>query len=315
MANTFHMPVRGKRAAPSFDRTKPRELGRFFEELEYLFDRAALTKDSDMKKHVLRYVEFEVEQIWKTFAEYTDQTKTYKDFKNAILVHYPDASGDYVYSLHDMDTLIGERQRLGVSNTLELADFHLKFLAITSWLIEKEQLGTLEQQRGYLRVFQPRLLASINNRLQMKNPDHHPNIPHTIQAVYEAARFILQSAATAPQNYFAPTPHNVNPPFVPDGVVSIAKREPSVKKEDLGSLFAEFTKTITEAINQNNRGRYTSNYSAADPSARNTNCNFCGGPHYIRECENFEDRGVYKSWKVQAQCRRKSSPSEWHICP
>ena len=283
------MPARGERAAPSFDRNKPRELGRFFEELEYLFDRAALTKDSDMKKHVLRYVEFEVEQIWKTFAEYSDQTKTYKDFKSAILVHYPDASGDYVYSLRDIDTLIGERQRVGISNTLELTDYHLKFLAITSWLIEKQQLGTLEQQRGYLRAFQPRLLASISNRLQMKNPDHHPNIPHTIQEVYEAARFILQGAATAPQNYFAPTPPDVNPPFVPDGVVSIAKREPSVKKEDFGSLLAEFTKTITDAINQNNRPRYTQNYSAADSSTRNTNCNFCGGPHFIRECEKIEE--------------------------
>ena len=29
-------------------------------------------------------------------------------------MHYPDASGDYVYSLCDMDLLIGERQRLGI---------------------------------------------------------------------------------------------------------------------------------------------------------------------------------------------------------
>jgi len=210
MANPFSMPARGERAAPTFDRTKPRELIRFFEELEYLFDRAALVSESEKKKHVLRYVDFEVEQLWKTFTEYTDATKTYQDFKTAILIHYPDASGDYVYSLRDMDLLIGERQRLGISNMNDLADFHLKFLSITSWLIEKKQLGTLEQQRGYLRAFQPRLLGAITNRLQMKDPDHHPNIPHTIKDVYEAARFILQSATTAPQNYFAPTPPNVS---------------------------------------------------------------------------------------------------------
>ena len=289
MANTFHMPARGERGAPSFDRTKPRELVRFFEELEYLFTRAALDKETDKKKHVLRYVDFEIEQIWKTFSEYTDQTKTYVDFKNAILVHYPDASGDYVYSLRDMDLLIGERQRLGMANTLDLSDYHLKFLSITSWLIEKQQLGTLEQQRGYLRAFQPRLLASINNRLQMKDPDHHPNKPHTVKDVYEAARFILQSATTAPQNYFAPTPPNVNPPFVPDGAVSIAKREPTVKQEDLGSLFSEFTKTIMDAISQNTKTRYNRNDASSDPSTRSTNCNFCGGPHFIRECDKVEE--------------------------
>jgi hypothetical protein len=286
MANNFYMPARGERAAPSFDKSKPRELIRFFEELEYLFERAALAQETEKKKHVIRYVDFEVEQIWKTFPEFTDPTKSYKEFKAAILVHYPDASGDYVYSLRDMDIIIGERQRLGISNTIELAEYHLQFLTITSWLIEKQQLGVLEQQRGYLRAFQPRLLGAINNRLQMKYPDHHPNIPHTVQEVYEAARFILQSATTAPQNYFAPVPSTVNPPFVPDGAVSIAKREPSVKKEDIGSLFTEFTKTIVEAINQNNRGR--SNQSS-DSAPRNTNCNFCAGPHFIRDCDKVEE--------------------------
>ena len=284
------MPARGEHAAPTFDRTKPRELIRFFEELEYLFTRAALQQDAEKKKHVLRYVDFEVEQIWKTFPEYSDPNKTYQDFKDAILVHYPDASGDYVYSLRDMDLLIGERQRIGISNTVDLADYHLKFLSITTWLIKKQQLGTLEQQRAYLRAFQPRLLGAINNRLQMKHPDHHPNIPHSIKDVYEAARFILQSAATAPQNYFSPTPSNVNPPFVPDGTVSIAKREPSVKQEDLSTMFTEFTKSIVEAINQSNRSRSSPSTTGSTSTTTGTRaCNFCGGNHFIRECEKVDE--------------------------
>lgn len=289
MANKYYMPARGEHAAPTFDRTKPRELIRFFEELEYLFVRAELTQEADKKKHVLRYVDFEVEQIWKSFAEYTDQTKTYQDFKDAILVHYPDASGDYVYSLRDMDLLIGERQRVGISTTVDLSDYHLKFLSITTWLIDKKQLGTLEQERGYLRAFQPRLLGAINNRLQMKKPDHHPNIPHKIQDVYEAARFILQSATTAPQNYFAPTPPNVNPPFVPDGAVSIAKREPTVKQEDLGTLFTEFTKSIVDAISQSSRAWPAQGAPSTNTAPRSSNCNFCGGPHFIRECDKVEE--------------------------
>lgn len=289
MAALFHMPARGERSAPTFDKSKPRELIRFFEELEYLFTRAALTSESEKKKHVLRYVEFDVEQIWKTFPEYADATKHYADFKAAILVHYPDASGDYVYSLRDMDLLIGERQRLGISTTTDLSDYHLNFISITSWLIEKKQLGTLEQERGYLRAFQPRLLASINNRLQMKFPDKHPNIPHSVKDVYEAARFILQSATTAPQNYFAPTPPDVNPPFVPDGTVSIAKREPSIKKEDLGNILSEFTKTIVEAIQSNSRSRYPPNSTSSTSDSSSRACNFCGGPHFIRECLKVDE--------------------------
>ena len=304
MATPFFMPARGERAAPTFDKSNPRELIRFFEELEYLFDHAQLESESEKKKHVLRYIEFDVEQLWKTFTEYTDNTRTYKEFKSAILVHYPDASGDYVYSLRDMDLLVGERQRLGISNTTELSEFHLQFLSITSWLIEKEQLGTLEKQRGYLRTFQARLLTSINNRLQMKFPDQHPNKPHNIQDIYEAARFILQSATTAPQNYFAPTPPDVNPPYVPDGTVSIAKREPAVKKEEWVPMLMEFTKAIMDAINLNNRSRYsstTNNPSSSDSAPRT--CNFCGGAHFIRDCSEVE--GTIKEGKCKRNVEGK----------
>ena len=77
MAAPFYMPACGERAAPTFDTSKPRELIRFFEELEYLFMRASLEEESEKKKHVLSYVEFDVKQIWKTFPEYSDPTKTY----------------------------------------------------------------------------------------------------------------------------------------------------------------------------------------------------------------------------------------------
>jgi hypothetical protein len=71
------MPARGERAAPTFDKTKPRELTRFFNELEYLFNRAAIESDTDKKVQVVRYVDFEVEEIWKTFPEFKDELKTY----------------------------------------------------------------------------------------------------------------------------------------------------------------------------------------------------------------------------------------------
>jgi superfamily I DNA and RNA helicase len=70
----------------------------------------SISDQQDMKKQVLRYVNFSTEQIWKTFLEFLDDNKTYENFKVVILVHYPDASGDFIYSIRDMDLLIGERQ-------------------------------------------------------------------------------------------------------------------------------------------------------------------------------------------------------------
>jgi hypothetical protein len=144
------MPLRNERIAPVFDGSKPRELTRFFEDLEILMTRAQITDQQEMKKQVLRYVDFDTEQIWKTFTEYTDNTSAYQKFKDAILTHYPDASGDFIYSLRDMDQLIGERQRIGITTTQDLSAYHLQFIAITIWLISKGQLGDLEQQRAYV---------------------------------------------------------------------------------------------------------------------------------------------------------------------
>jgi hypothetical protein len=70
-------------------------------------------------------VDFSTEQIWKTFWEFLDNNKTYENFKDAILVHYPDASGNFVYSIRDMDLLIGKRQCLSINSTRDLSDYHL----------------------------------------------------------------------------------------------------------------------------------------------------------------------------------------------
>ena len=67
MAAPFYMPAHGERAAPTFDTSKPRELIRFFEELEYLFTRASLEEESEKKKPVLRYVDSTSNRSGKPF--------------------------------------------------------------------------------------------------------------------------------------------------------------------------------------------------------------------------------------------------------
>ena len=62
-----------------------------------------------MKDHAVNYVDYTMEQIWKAIPEYdAKNNKSYQAFKDAILTHYPDAASDYIYSICDMDMLIGE---------------------------------------------------------------------------------------------------------------------------------------------------------------------------------------------------------------
>jgi hypothetical protein len=156
---------------------------------------ASISDQQDMKKQVLHYVDFSTEQIWRTFLEFLDN-KTYQYFKDVILVHYPDASGNFVYSIRDIDLLICERQCLDINSTKDLSNYHLQFIAITTWFISKGQLSNLEQQRAYIRALQLPLLSVIMNRLQLKNADHHPRPPmfHTKSKQYMKQRVLSYKA-------------------------------------------------------------------------------------------------------------------------
>jgi hypothetical protein len=150
---TIPMPLWNQRAAPTFDSTKPWELPRFFEDVEQLFDCANITNKSEKKQYVVWYVDYSTEQMWKTFLEFKSTEASYNQFKKAILVHYPDAAGDFIYSLCDMNILIRERYQKGIMTSVDLSDYHLWFVTITSWLIKKNQVGILEQQWAYVWAF------------------------------------------------------------------------------------------------------------------------------------------------------------------
>jgi hypothetical protein len=83
------------------------------------------------------------------------------------------------------------------------------------------------------------------NHLQLKNADHHPNVPHKV----EAACFVLQGYSSFTQNLIAAN----NPQST-----TLSQQSPTaglppttsmpVKAEDLSTLFAGFTKSIIDAL-------------------------------------------------------------------
>ena len=117
------------------------------------------------------------------------------------------------------------------------------------------------------------------NHLQLKKPDHHPNVPYKVEKVYDTVCFILQgyslfmqnlvaaSSSQSPpqsQNYFSPSPA--------EGTNA------TVKTKDLGTLLASFTKSIINAINNNqSQGTTRQNHSHSGK----IKCNYCGEEHFI----------------------------------
>ena len=136
--------MRGERGALTVDINKPCTLIRFFKELEMIFTKAGVTIEADKKDMVVQYIDMELEDVWSSYPEFKDQTKSYINFKDAIIDHYPDASGEFLYSLHDIDALIGKRYQIGIRTLNDLIQFHNQFEAITSWLLDKNHIGTKE---------------------------------------------------------------------------------------------------------------------------------------------------------------------------
>ena len=161
------MPIRGEYNAPIFDKAKPREHLRFFNALESLFYQAAVTSEVEKKGYVLHFIDFKLAQGWRCFPEYANASASYNDFKDAILVFYG------VYSLRSLGLLISETQQVPISTTSQLCDYHMQFLAITSWLIKKGHLDYIDQKRSYIKAFHPPLFAAISQRLQSEHPSHH----------------------------------------------------------------------------------------------------------------------------------------------
>ena len=278
------MPSRGERAAPTFDPEHPRELYRFFDQLECLFTQKNVNGEALKKKYACRYVTYEVERTWVRFKEYRDMAKTFDNFKKAILAFYPDSEGDFVYSAKDLDDFISAQLATGINTSDELMTFHLHFVTISQWLIDKELMGEIEQRREYIRAFAPPLLTGIKMHLKMAFLKHHPSKPHKIEDVYEAALFTLQDGGFVAQPIVAASPqHVVTVQPVPVAVASSSNMP--VKAETFAIVMGEFSKTIADALHQNNRSQFASSSSIP----RQTNCNFCGGDHFIRECKVVDE--------------------------
>ena len=124
--------------------------------------------------------------------EFKDQSNFYINFKDAIINHYPDASGEFLYSLHDIDSLIGKRYRIGIRTLNDLIQFHNKFEAIMSWLLNKNHIGTKECDRSYVGAFQLHLWNLIKGCLCIMNHKQRLNLPYLVKDVFNVAKAVLK---------------------------------------------------------------------------------------------------------------------------
>src|SRR5258708_20459701 len=140
------LPRQGEHSVPTFDDTQLEELPHFFNDLELLLGCYNVIDENECKQVALCYLSFQTETLWKTVEAWTDQTKMYQEFWDEIYKLYPGSSGDWTYTMQDLDLLLGHYAWVSILTSADLGKYHRKFLLITWYLISKGRLSTLEQR-------------------------------------------------------------------------------------------------------------------------------------------------------------------------
>ncbi|KAJ6530500.1 hypothetical protein DFH09DRAFT_1093550 [Mycena vulgaris] len=263
------MPARGDRNAPQFDSQKPRELLRYFSDLQFLFSRSGVTDSTEKKQHATRFLTVEDQELWEALPEFSDAAKSYDEFKAAVLKHYPGTDADRKYSLGDLDALVGEYGRIGIHSKADFAEFYRQFTVISKYLVDKNRLSEGERSRAFCRAIQPASLWDrVHRRLQIKKPDVHPQDPYDIADIHEAVDFVLAGTSNVP--------------------TAAASSQSEVKQE----IFSEVVQELLKAL-VGQRQQPVPQVNAAVPAQynppRSDGCTYCSDlSHFISMCPHVQ---------------------------
>ena len=185
-----YMPTRGEDGAPSFSPDQPRELRRYFKELNYLFIRAQVTDDEEKKMHACRYLDVDSAELWESLSEFEHGTQ-YLDFVKAVYDLYPGSEDERKWTVASMEKLVSEQLRSGIHSLDDLGRYYRAFRTITKFLHDNNRISEAEQSRAFVRGFQSALWDRIARRLELKFPDHYPDEHYSFEQVHTAAKFVL----------------------------------------------------------------------------------------------------------------------------
>jgi hypothetical protein len=290
------MPSRGHTSAPKFSADQPRELNRFFQELENLFTGSNVTDSQAKKEHAIRYVDIDLVEFWSATADFVP-AKTYDEWKTGLKKYYPGSQDEEKFSVADIDRLVGETMHVGIRSLADLLKYYSTYFTISTYLIEKERMGKIEQSKTFVQALQPDLWARTLQKLQEGKKDQHRDVPFPIADIYDAATAVLLASGGAilVQSTIPYAPHYPSISFVRSNTpVPVVQSQTGIKMEDLNSMFERFAQTMVAALG-------THSTPMMHSLVMTGTCNGCGKlGHYIGACPDME-RLI-----LEGKCRRNS---------
>ncbi|KAF7334881.1 hypothetical protein MSAN_02357600 [Mycena sanguinolenta] len=263
------MPSRNDPIAPIFDSQKPRELRRYFCDLEFLLSRSHVTGDFEKKSHATRFLSIDDQDLWESIPEFNDPAASFAQFTAAIFRLYPEADPDRRYSLADLEALVTELSHVPSLSRARFLEFYRRFFTISSFLCSRDRLSIHEQSRTFIRAIPLHIWQLARQRLEVKCPDVHPDDPYSLHDLCDAVDFILLTSCTTT------TPISVSSPELP---------APAPADSSLAAL-ANVVNELTRLVSSQQP------FPAAlrpdlqpIPSPHPTLCSYCSDPAHLIAC-------------------------------
>nr|VWO95265.1 Plp [Ganoderma boninense] len=239
MAQPYRMPPRGASGAPSFDPiADSRSIIGFFEDLDFCLDQAGITDDGQKKGHAVRYVPDSEKTIWRAFTEFTDNSKSYDDFKKVVKIEYIGADGVSLFSRRDLDLHVAATSSTTINSAKEFNVYSRKFRDIASFLVTGRQLRADDRDHLFLHGLPPVLRTEVLDRLRITVPTtRYPRDPYSITEVTEAVHHTLEAATLSAATPTAAAPAVTATPQI--------KSEFTQAVESLATIAAAFMQAQT----------------------------------------------------------------------
>ena len=276
--SSLYMPLRGERTAPIFDPAQPATLRQYFAQLDALFARFQIESEHEKKEYASSFLRWDTAEAWEALPQYSDESKTYADLKDRLLDLYNQSA--LRYTLCDLEQLVSEHMRPALQSLRALSEFHLRFTAISKYLLGLGLLSPRKQSLMYPQVFDESLRSRIEFRLHIQFPNHSPSLPHPIDAIFEAARWILRDP-TIQNSSPMPVPHL---PAIPTSIRAVSEKNvvqasperslaaPAsnsdvINSEELRTILRSVSRSIMDAVNIPDTQR-----TSCEPAALQTSC-------------------------------------------
>ena len=130
---------------PQFDPEKPHKLCRFFEDLKFQFVRSHVVDEEEMKQHALRFIYCDTAELWEILPKFANVAASYQQFVDTVYKLYLGSDDERHWLTGDMEKLVGEASRVGISSLANLGNYHREFIAMTTFLITKNHIFAAEE--------------------------------------------------------------------------------------------------------------------------------------------------------------------------